>query len=286
MARYAIISDIHGNLAALDAIVVELEKQSITEIWNLGDVIMYGPHPNECLQKLQEVRERWKVISIIGNNDQAVLLNLGKEELTQEMGLAVTDPQLARYRAATQACHEWTKLVLTDGSRELLEQAQPGPRNILHNDVLVHASPCDPVGISGNYLTTTLEAEEAFWCLGQTTNFRLCFFGHTHITTLFEETTRERSYENCRVRLRSQVTGQKILLENRRWLINPGSVGQPRDGDSRAAYAILDTDENCIEFYRADYDQGKTIRALEAAGGNGLNRETVDILTRRLREAS
>lgn len=286
MARYAIISDIHGNLAALEAVVAEFEKQLISEIWNLGDVVMYGPHPNECIQKLKELNAKWKVISIIGNNDLAVLQKIMKEEITPEMGSTSADPQLARYRRATQTCHEWTINVLTSEKHQLLKQVQPGPQPVSQNNVLVHASPCDPVGMNGNYLTTSLEAEEAFWCLRQTSNSRICFFGHTHITTLFEETSDERSYDNCQVYLRSQLVGRKVPLGNGRWLINPGSVGQPRDGDRRAAYAILDTDENYIEFCRADYDQAKTIRALEALVDNGLDRETVAILIRRLHEAS
>ena len=284
MSRYAILTDIHANLEALEAILADAAKNNIDDIWFLGDLIVYGPNPNECVSRLYEAigTDRWPGISVIGNNDKAVIDGKEPEMVTDLMHRAgeISD-EAQQYRDATVECHKWTVETLTEENKGLLEQILSGPRNVLTNSTLVHASPCDPVGMDGNYLTNLMEAEEAFWCLEKRSN-DICFFGHTHLTTLFKEIRTDRKYHNCEHLQRQDLTGRTIPLDGHRLLINPGSVGQPRDGDQRAAYAILDDGANTIQFHRVEYSRQKTLKKLSESG---LREATVEALKNRLNNA-
>lgn len=300
MARYAILSDIHANLEALEAVLEDASRQQVDEIWYLGDLVVYGPNPNECIARLREAvgAAKWPGTAVIGNNDQAILEGREPEALTDLLVRAdELSAQAQTYRDATTECHIWTAQTITDENLALLREIEAGPRNVLHNSVLVHASPCDPIGMNGNYLTNTMEAEEAFWCLEARGN-QYCLFGHTHLTTVFRELRTDRPYQNCEILQREQLTGQRIPLDGNRLLINPGSTGQPRDGDNRAAYIILDTGDSHVEFHRVDYQRQRTLQKLSelinyntqeewkaAKEKQGLSKETVQALQSRLNEA-
>jgi len=287
MARYAVLTDIHGNLEALEAVLAHADGQRVDAVWCLGDIVVYGPDPDRCLSRLRQAIGAWPGNVIIGNNDDAVKARIEPDKvlddwIAQESEVLHLDEKRQGYRDATTACHRWTLERLTEESRELLEKLPKGPCPVLENAVLVHASPCDPVGRDGNYLTNTMQAEEAFWCMKEQ-GYQFCLFGHTHMTTLFRETTDERPYDNCEMLRRDRLTGEQVPLGDRRVLINPGSVGQSRDGDSRAAYVVVDTDEAWVEFYRVDYAMSETLRKLKASG---LPDAAVRVLCERLHTAS
>ena len=288
MARYAILSDIHANLVALEAVLADVAKERVDAIWSLGDLVVYGPEPNECIARLHEAigKDKWPGISVIGNNDLAIVEGKEPETIAGLMTKLEekeerTPNTSQKYRDATTECYQWTAKVLTEENKALLKQIPSGPVNVLVNSVLVHASPCDPVGMNGNYLTNTMEAEEAFWCLEQRGN-DICLFGHTHLATLFRETSTDRKYQNCQLYQRQSLTGKQIPLDGSRLLINPGSVGQPRDGDARAAYAILDDSAYTVEFRRVTYTPQSTLQKLTEIG---LTPSTVAALQERLKTA-
>jgi predicted phosphodiesterase len=289
MARYAILSDIHANLEALEAVLADLARKRVDAIWFLGDLVVYGPEPNQCIVRLLEAigKEDWPGTSVIGNNDLAIVEGKEPEAIAGlttrlEGSVGEISPASQKYRDATTECHEWTAKTITSENKSLLKKITAGPANVLTNSILVHASPCDPVGMNGNYLTNAMEAEEAFWCLGKRGN-DICLFGHTHLTTLFRETRTDRKYQNCELKQRQTLTGKHFPLDGGRLLINPGSVGQPRDGDSRAAYALLDDGAHTIEFHRVEYSRQETLRKL---GETSLTPATVEVLQNRLKEAS
>lgn len=283
MARYAVLSDIHANLEALEAVLADADSAQVEAIWFLGDLVVYGPEPNECVARLHEAvgKDHWPGISVIGNNDWAIVE--GKTPTLTDLMTRVGEVSEAaqKYRDATTECHDWTKQILTPEHLTLLKDIPPGPKNVLTNSVLVHASPCEPIGKDGDYLTNVMEAEEAFWCLRERGN-DICLFGHTHLTTLFRETRTDRHYQNCELQQRLNLTGKRIPLDGSRLLINPGSVGQPRDGDNRAAYAILDDSTYTIEFRRVEYDRQTTLRKL---GLTKLSSGTIEALQTRLNDA-
>lgn len=270
MARYAILSDVHGNLEALEAVLSDANRQRIDGIWYLGDTVVYGPNPNECLQRLKEALGDWPGTAVLGNNDEAILKGEDPDQVLDDwLGRSGSTPHLDNgyrtFREATSACHRWTLQNLTAESMSLLEAVPDAPRPVLANAVLLHASPCEPVGKMGNYITAIPEAEEAFVCLKQ---YALCFYGHTHRMAVFRETVPDQIYDNCEKLSREELTFKRLPLDDRRLLINPGSVGQPRDGDSRAAFAVLDADEGYVEFRRVDYSSTilHTLRKIQEAG--------------------
>jgi len=293
MSRYAILSDVHGNLEALQAALDDLKGRDVKEIWFLGDLVGYGPDPVECVQVLLGQQD-WQVRGVRGNNDQAViegaaatLSRLVNDLVTHHR--VVMDAQRRMLIEATERSHEWTLQMLAGTEEhELLKnltELQSGPVSV-DGAVLMHASPCDPGGREGNYLRTPADAEEAFVC---DEGFRIGFFGHTHHAGVFRQFTTARMYDN--VQYCSAREMQEFSLGDQRVLINPGSVGQPRDGDWRAAYAVYDTsDYGKIEFYRVEYDRDRTIGRLRALcdpqrGGDSSLTSMIDVLVQRLREA-
>lgn len=296
MPRYAILSDVHANLEAFEAVLADLEERDVGRIYYLGDVVVYGPNPVECVRRLKRALDSWpRSVAIRGNNDDAIAsgrLSLEPAEELTELG--INEGISTRHRShlnVPRHSHEWTANLM--GSEELaLLKDLPTDQVIEDPNYpfrLVHASPCEPTGLLGNYLHGCQDAEEAFLCLVDSrksqTPIRLCFFGHTHYAVAFRREVETRSYDNCR-RLsfsRFSQNPMRLELDDRPLLVNPGSVGQPRDGDPRAAYAILDTDTGVIEFYRVEYPVEETCRKLEQSD---LERMTVEILQRRLKEAS
>ncbi|MEK6276041.1 MAG: metallophosphoesterase family protein [Actinomycetota bacterium] len=220
--RVAVISDIHANLHALEAVLEAIDADAPDEIWCLGDLAGYGPRPNEVIAL---VRERAK-ISLVGNHDLGVLRSLDLDEFSPD--------------AAASA--RWTDTVLLDEHRAYLESLSPEAK--VEGAELYHASPRDPVW---EYVITEETARAAL----ESTVAPVVLVGHSHIAlaiTLVEG------------RLQGDLApgGSEAELSDGRWLLNPGSVGQPRDGDPRAAWLDLDLPSGKARFRRVHYDIART----------------------------
>lgn len=216
--RTAIISDIHGNLEALTAVLAEIKTRRVDAIHCLGDVIGYGADPEKCLNLIDHHCD----IKIMGNHEQAVL---GRQSLEN-------------YNQAAKASTEWTKQMLSPQSLEYISQFEI--EHIEDNLHLVHGSPYEPD--QWRYIFTTDEAMRAFANL----QGKLGFCGHSHIPSVIVEMASGEA--------RSRAAHDFDPDPDTRYLINVGSVGQPRDKDPRACYLIFDQLEYSIEYHRVDYD--------------------------------
>ena len=222
--RYAIIGDIHANLAAFKAVLEDIERQGgVENYWCLGDIVGYGPDPHECIELLR----RLKHICVAGNHDLAAI---GKVATT------AFNPD------AATACH-WTAERLTTSDRVYLENLS----EVVTVDefTIVHGSPREPIW---EYLISTGIAVENFGRFKS----QFCLVGHSHTPLIF---IRDREGK-CSA---SQFTPNvKLALAENRMIINPGSVGQPRDGDPQASYAIYDSETGFIRLCRIPYDIEET----------------------------
>ncbi|HYA48967.1 MAG TPA: metallophosphoesterase family protein [Burkholderiales bacterium] len=220
--RYMIFTDIHGNVEALNAVLKAIQKKRIDHYIFLGDLVGYGASPNEVIQKIQTLRP----MSIIrGNHDKAV------------SGL----DSVQTFNPIAASAIYWTKKTITRKNLDFLSRLKQSPE-IIHNTITIcHGAPFD----EDYYIFAEFDAAESF-CYIQTP---LCFFGHTHFPFIYVE--RDGNVEGTFL----EGNASEIKLEKGvRYLINPGSVGQPRDRNPRAAYAIYDSDARVIKFYRVDYD--------------------------------
>jgi len=215
--RYLVISDVHANLVALGAVLADAPP--FDEIWCLGDLVGYGPHPNECIERLQDYSHH----SLAGNHDWAALGKLDLRSFNTDARIANT----------------WTQTELTRVATDYLDGLPTSAdRDGIH---MAHASPREPVW---EYI---LDASLAY------ANFEyfstsLCLVGHTHVPLVFEL---DEERHQCETLLPPFTA--PVALDQRRMIINPGSVGQPRDGDPRASYALLDLDKRTWEFRRVEY---------------------------------
>ena len=214
--RLLIISDIHANLAAFEAVLEDADGEW-DQIWCLGDVIGYGPNPNECLALLREHDH----VTLTGNHDWAALDKLDINAFNHEARRAI----------------RWTQETITEETRSYL--AERPPMTVNEPFTLAHASPRQPVWEYIMDQGTALVNFDYF-------DTRYCLVGHTHSPLIFEE------LDSMRVNARLPNYGEVMPL-NGRLIVNPGSVGQPRDSDPRAAYALLDTEEMTWEQRRVDY---------------------------------
>jgi len=233
--RIAIVSDVHANLAALEAVLRHAQEQGALDgLWCLGDLVGYGPQPNQVLERLREAGAR----AVAGNHDLAAI------------GLLSTDD----FNPAAAAAARWTARQLQEPQRRYLASL---PQVLRQDDfTLVHGTLRWPVW---EYLYS-YEAARAH-LQRQETPFGLV--GHTHIPVLVLED--EGFPQGCELfYLRD---GARLELRpGRRLVINPGSVGQPRDGDPRAAYAIYDSQAGTVTLHRVEYDIAATQRLMEEAG--------------------
>jgi diadenosine tetraphosphatase ApaH/serine/threonine PP2A family protein phosphatase len=226
---YAVISDVHANLEALEAVLGDIERRRVRGIYFLGDAVGYGPSPNECVALLEGSTK----VRLAGNHDWAAI------GLTDAGG----------FNPVARAAIEWTATVLTDESREAIGRfslVKVLPRQSV---LMVHSSPLRPE--EWHYVFTLSEAELNFSYFKQ----RTCLIGHSHQPFVVE---RLASGE-----LRVHREEAKIVRGNR-YLINVGSVGQPRDRDPRACYALLDG--GSVRFVRVEYAVGKTQAKMREAG--------------------
>ncbi len=218
--RYAIISDIHSNLPALQRVLAELVEADIDRYLCLGDIVGYGAQPNECGQAVQEL----DVICIRGNHEQGVL-----------------QPDFEQwFNAAARACLVWTRAQLTAENRAFLEALEETAQ--VDNITICHGAIPDP----NFYITSPQEALPSLQVMAGTVGF----FGHTHSTEYFVQREAGELPEHWP----SAAGGTCSVEVGCKYLINPGAVGQPRDGNPQAAYAIYDEESGQIELRRVDYD--------------------------------
>jgi diadenosine tetraphosphatase ApaH/serine/threonine PP2A family protein phosphatase len=220
--RVAVISDIHGNLYALEAVLEAVEADAPDEVWSLGDVVGYGPRPNRCCALVQE-RAR---LSLVGNHDLGVLGSLSMEEFS--------------FEAAFSA--RWTQTVLTDDSRTYLEGLSPQAK--ADGAELFHASPRDPVW---EYVLSPEAALDAL----HLTEAPVVLVGHSHVALAVQ-------LDGDSLGGGLAPDGFEADLSRGRWVLNPGSVGQPRDGDPRAAWLLLDFEASRARFRRVPYPVERT----------------------------
>ncbi|MBA3844213.1 MAG: metallophosphoesterase family protein [Actinobacteria bacterium] len=215
--RIAIFSDIHANLHALEAVLADIDREGVDELWCLGDVVGYGPRPNECVDLIRARAD----LCLCGNHDLAVLGSI----------------DIAEFSGDAAAAARWTQLELGDNQAAWLRGLAPsGARG---GADLFHGSPRDPIW---DYV---LSEEVARACL-EVTTAPVVLVGHSHVALALSL-------------LDGQVAGglapaaTDIDLASARWLLNPGSVGQPRDGDPRAAWLLIDEGARRGTFCRVPY---------------------------------
>ena len=229
--RYAIIADIHANLAAFTAVLEDIgQRGGVAEVWCLGDVVGYGPDPRECIELLR----KYKHVCVAGNHDWA----------------AVGRVDTAAFNPDADAACQWTARRLTPRDRKYLENLPL----VIEKDgfTLAHGSPRDPIW---EYITSTSLARENF------TFFRsqYCLVGHSHVPLVFKDEGDSSSFSQL-------STDVGLALGETRLIINPGSVGQPRDNDPRAGYAIYDSEARSIKLYRVPYDINATQTRMMESG--------------------
>ena len=222
--RVAVISDIHGNLHALEAALAAIEAERPDAVWCLGDLVGYGPRPNECCARVAEVAD----VCLIGNHDLGVLEQISLDEFSHE--------------AAASA--RWTQEVLDDKARAYLTGLTPAAEIPEAGAELYHASPRDPVW---EYV---LDASAMAAALADTVQ-AVVMVGHSHVP--LTATVEERQLTAAHA-----PGGTEFDYSDRRVLLNPGSVGQPRDGDPHAAFVLLDLSEQLASFRRVEYDVERT----------------------------
>lgn len=234
----ALISDVHANLEALEAVRDDIASRGIQEVICLGDVVGYGPNPLECIELVEELCS----LSILGNHDQGVLF----------------DP--SDFNGVALEAIMWTREEMEKKSsprRDYFDLMSHAPTKKLEGDVLyVHGSPYDPTNeyVKPEYCYE-LRRMDRMWSRFQ----GLCFCGHTHLPTIFSF-----DGENYRCDEAAEIPAGKFRIEaGRKLLINVGSVGQPRDSDKRACYLVWDEESGEAEFVRVEYDVGKTVAKIE-----------------------
>jgi diadenosine tetraphosphatase ApaH/serine/threonine PP2A family protein phosphatase len=227
--KLAILTDIHANLPALEAVLAEIEASEAEQVWCLGDVVGYGAQPDQCARL---VSDRC-ALSLVGNHDLAV---------TGEIDTDV-------FSASAAAAVEWTQANSTDETLEFLRGLKPQETG--REVGLYHASPRDPVW---EYV---LSLEQARECMEQQTG-RVSLIGHSHVALFFLDGSESSGGQ--------AESGRELDLSEGRWLLNPGSVGQPRDGDPRAAWLELDTDGWRARYRRVEYDIDGAAAAIREAG--------------------
>jgi predicted phosphodiesterase len=228
--RVAVVSDVHGNRQAFEAVLDAVEAARADELWSLGDLVGYGADPDACV----ELARRYATVSLVGNHDLAVRGDLPLETFSRGAELAA----------------RWTIEHIAPASMEYLRTLEP--QKLDEAVGLYHASPRDPVW---EYVVSTLQAE---LCL-DVLEHRIACIGHSHIALHY---TRDEGMpatgDKC-------PDGTELDVAAGQWLLNPGSVGQPRDGDPRAAWLLLDTDAWTAAYHRTDYDVAGAQAAIRAA---------------------
>lgn len=236
--RYLVLTDIHANLEALDACIVDARARGYDETLVLGDLVGYGPDPNEVVERIISL----KPLSMVRGNHDKVACGLEQAE---------------GFNAVARSAAKWTLDVLTPKNREWLADLPEGPTIVDDLVEICHGSPFD----EDAYIFDELDAVRAL----KVSTRPLCLFGHTHYPVTFELSAE--AFDTVGPAAASEA--QLALKRGAKYLVNPGSVGQPRDGDARAAYAIVDTNGNRaprVELLRLKYAVEETQAKIVAAG--------------------
>lgn len=232
--RAAVLSDVHANQPALEAVLAAIELAEVDELWCLGDVVGYGAQPDACTEL---IRERCD-LCLVGNHDLAVLDALDTSTFSETAAAAV----------------EWTKANTSAATLGFL--AGLGPAAERAGIGLFHASPRDPVW---EYVLSIEQADAGLDAQPQ----RVALIGHSHVSLFFARPEGGRHGETQGAQAGD---GGLLRIDEGEWLINPGSVGQPRDGDPRAAWLELDTGQWSARFHRVEYDVDRAAETIVAAG--------------------
>lgn len=240
--RYLIISDIHANLAAFKAVLDDAEGK-YDKVWCLGDIVGYGPDPNECVDLLKQLEP----VCIAGNHDWAVLGKLDVDDFNPD----------ARHVSL------WTRDALTETNHQFIQKL---PVALIQEEhfTLVHGSPRHPIW---EYILYPAVAQVNF----EHFSTRYCLVGHTHSPVIFHAPSEPKGV--CQAQVPSNNNGP-IPLGDHRLILNPGSVGQPRDGDPRASYGILDVETLSFEYRRIPYPIAEVQERMQELGfpGRLINR--------------
>jgi predicted phosphodiesterase len=228
LVRIVVISDIHSNLLALDAVLAKVG--SVDAVWHLGDVVGYGPEPDAVVDRLIGLG----AVGVRGNHD----------------GAAAGGNEIDWFNPEARAAMDWTRKVIAPATRDWLE-ALPKRRSE-GAFTLVHGSPRDP---TWEYVTSTSIAKASLGAIGT----RHGLHGHTHVPIVFTDV-------DGRMRTLEPRPGNSVALDQGRMLLNPGSVGQPRDGDPRASYLVLDLEAGTAAWGRVAYDIDAVGHAMRAVG--------------------
>lgn len=232
--RVAVLSDVHSNQPALEAVLAAAADAGVDEIWCLGDVVGYGAQPDPCTELIAERCD----VCLLGNHDLAALGGLDISSFSEAAAMAV----------------EWTRENASAGTFEFLRGLEPaGSREGIG---LFHASPRDPIW---EYVLATDQAEAGMDFQSE----RIGLIGHSHVSLFF---TRPDGAGSGEASGAQASDGALLGLESGEWLLNPGSVGQPRDGDPRAAWMELDTEKWTARFHRLPYDVATAAETILAAG--------------------
>jgi diadenosine tetraphosphatase ApaH/serine/threonine PP2A family protein phosphatase len=232
--RYLVLTDIHANLEALDAVLVDARDRKFDRTLVLGDLVGYGADPNAVVERVRSLKP---AAIVRGNHDKVAC------------GLEQADG----FNAVAKSAARWTLEMLIPEYREWLAALPEGPIDVDEVVEICHGSPFD----EDAYIFDELDALRAL----KSANRPLCLFGHTHYPVTFELSAE--AFDS----IGPASTGESVVAmrPGAKYLMNPGSVGQPRDGDPRAAYAIVDTGRLCVELmrltYRVEEAQAKVIRA-------------------------
>jgi predicted phosphodiesterase len=228
--KYGFFSDVHANLEALKACVIDFRAEKLDKVFFLGDAVGYGPYPDECVKLINEIA----AVKLMGNHDYAAL------------GLMETD-FFNQYAAESMG---WTKNSISRKTVQIMSDFQ-----LLHeldNILLVHASPREPE--LWHYILDMDDARESFNYF----THKICMLGHTHRPYIVYQ-------DNAGEATLTKQT-EETLSEERRYLINIGSVGQPRDGDPRSCYLIYDSDKGVIKHKRVNYNIKATQKDMAKIG--------------------
>ncbi len=228
--KVAVISDIHANRHAFEAILDAVASSEAAELWCLGDLVGYGAEPDACVELARE----HAAVCLGGNHDMAVTGEIALDEFSRGASLAA----------------QWTREVIAPENLAFLAGLSPQAEEWSLG--LYHASPRDPVW---EYVLSALLAE---LCLDVQPH-RVCLIGHSHVALSFER------HSGALATGEPRRDGTVLDIAAGEWLINPGSVGQPRDGDPRAAWLLLDLDADMASFHRVEYDVAGAAGAIRAA---------------------
>ncbi len=230
--RFAVLSDIHANLEALTAVLGRIALMGMDRLFCLGDVVGYNANPNECV----DIVKSENMVCVLGNHDSAAC--------------GLTEPD--NFNPWARQAVLWTRRQLTPENREYLRSR---PRETTVDDLfLCHGAIHD----TDRYLLYLDDVHETFDLMDALPDGpRACFHGHTHLTMAFSALGRA---------VRREFGDELRLARERRYLLNPGAVGQPRDGDPRAAFIVYDSEEKRVTFHRAEYDVGSCQDKIVRAG--------------------